>query len=680
MKIFFPYFKLLVPVKWRFILAIAAGVVYGISSGFGLPYMASKVFPLLFSSGQQGVVLAVNSDELQPQTLVLGSEEEFNLGHKLYKQTASGEFVNLPEGTLLTAKGEYVLPGSDETLSMTELSYLSGDEYIPVQPKLYMKTMQNGFEPITPGEAIEPDGWLVFWSVMMLPGVFLIRGLSGFTNTYQITYCGNYILETLRMNVFTKLQRLDLAFFQSHGSGDLLTRIMTESARLQQMLTSTANDLIKQPVTFIAAVTSLVYLSIQQKEFVFVLVCFAVIPAAIFPIRKLSKRMLERMRVGAKGEGHLGNCVQENLMAARDIRAFNLEEKEISKFKEILDDFFTMIMKMTKYRAMIHPSVEFITALGVSIAIYYSAQNGLTLEKVLPLIFALYMSYEPIKRMGMLQNQLVLGAVAVERLEEILRAEEGVKDPEQAKDLPELEGRISFSNVTFNYEAGAPALDNVSVEINSDEIVALVGPSGAGKSTFTHLISRSYEYQEGVIEFDGMDVRDYRLHDIRKNVSVVSQDPYLFNDTVANNIRLGKLDATDEEIREAARLAHCHEFIEHLPAGYDTIVGEKATRLSGGQRQRLAIARAFLKNSPIIILDEATSALDAESEQAVQGALEDLVKGRTTLIIAHRFSSIKIAHRILVFDGGDIVAQGSHEELMESSDLYRNLHEKQILE
>ncbi|MFC4991181.1 ABC transporter ATP-binding protein [Rubritalea tangerina] len=515
---------------------------------------------------------------------------------------------------------------------------------------------------------------------MMLPAVFFVRGLSGFVNTYQITYCGNFILERLRMDVFTKLQALDLAFFQRHGSGDLMTRIMTESARLQQMLTSTANDLIKQPVTFIAAVFSLVYLSIQQSEFVFILVCFAVIPACIFPIRKLSKRMLERMRVGAKGEGEIGNCVQENLMATRDVRAFNLEEREISKFKTLLDGFFTMIMKMTKYRSMIPPSVEFITALGVSVAIFYSAQNGLTLEMVLPLIFALYMSYEPIKRMGMLQNQLVLGAVAIERLEEILKAEEGVKDPENPKVLPEIAGEISFSNVTFNYEKGTPALDNVSVDINSDEIVALVGPSGAGKSTFTHLISRSYEHQGGVIAFDGLDVRDYKLHDVRANVSVVSQDPYLFNDTVENNIRLGKLDATEEEIRIAARLAHCHNFIEELPQGYHTMVGEKATRLSGGQRQRLAIARAFLKNSPILILDEATSALDAESEQAVQGALEDLVKGRTTLIIAHRFSSIKIAHRILVFDAGKIVAQGSHDELMASSDLYRNLHEKQLLE
>jgi len=668
------------PVKWRFALAIIAGIVYGVSSGFGLPYMSAKVFPLLFSSSQQGITLAVSSDELQPTHFELGAEEDFNLGHKLYKKSEAGDFESLPQGTILSADGTYYDKVNEEPRPMEGLYFLQDEKYVEIKPRLYFKTTQQDYKALSIDAEEQDNGWFLFGVVMMLPAVFLVRGLSGFINTYQITYCGNFILEQLRMDVFCKLQRLDLAFFQRHGSGDLLTRIMVESARLQQMLTSASNDLIKQPVTFLAAVSSLIYLSIQQKEFAFILVCFAVIPAAIYPVRLLSKRMLEKMRLGAHGEGQLGNCVQENLMAVRDIRMFNLEDREKTKFKEILDGFFKMIMKMTKYRSIIAPSVEFITALGVSVAIYYAAKNGLTLEKVLPLIFALYMSYEPIKRIGQLQNQLVLGAVAVERLEEILKAEVSVVDPVKPKILPELEGRINFSNVTFNYEEGKPALNNVTVEIKPDEIVALVGPSGAGKSTFTHLISRSYEYQDGVVSFDGLDIRDYKLHDIRANVSVVSQDPYLFNDSVENNIRLGKLDATDKEIYEAARLAHCHEFIEHLPQGYQTVVGEKATRLSGGQRQRLAIARAFLKDAPIIILDEATSALDAESEQAVQGALEELVRGRTTLIIAHRFSSIKIAQRILVFDGGGIVAEGSHDELMLSSPLYNNLHKKQVLE
>jgi subfamily B ATP-binding cassette protein MsbA len=680
MKVFLPYFKLMMPVKWRFILAIVAGVIYGISSGFGLPFMASKVFPLLFSSSQQGITLAVASDELNPTHFELGKEEDFNLGDKLYKKSKTNDFVALPAGTVLSADGTYHLKGEDTRFPIEGLFFETNGEYKEIQPILYFKTTQQEYKPLSLKADTKNDGWLLFGSVMMLPAVFLVRGVFGFINTYQITYCGNFVLEELRTSVFDQLQRLDLDFFQKHGSGDILTRIMTESSRLQLMLTSASNDLIKQPITFLAAVGSLIYLSIQQKEFAFVLVCFAVIPAAIYPVRKLSKRMLEKMRVGAKGEGDLGNCVQENLMAVRDVRSFNLEERELNKFKVILHDFFTMIMKMTKYRSIIGPSVEFITALGVSVAIYYAAKNGLTLEMVLPLIFALYMSYEPIKRIGQLQNQLVLGAVAVERLEEILRAEVKVKGPENPKPIPQIIGRINFSNVTFNYEEGKPALNDVSVEIKPNEIVALVGPSGAGKSTFTHLISRSYEYEKGVISFDNMDVRDFSLHDIRANVSVVSQDPYLFDDSVENNIRLGNLDATDEEIREAARLAHCHEFIEQLPLGYQTVVGEKATRLSGGQRQRLAIARAFLKNSPILILDEATSALDAESEQAVQGALEELVRGRTTLIIAHRFSSIKIAHRILVFDGGEISAEGSHEQLLESSSLYKSLHQKQLLD
>ena len=694
MKKFIPYFKLLIPVKWRFALAISAGIIYGVASGFGLPFMTYKVFPILFSSDSQGVVVAVKSKPIDVDGLStinfkkykaehfdLGVQEDFALPGKLFRKEADSAYKTLPEGSRYHSDGYVELPDQSR-ISLGELFFEKEGEYRALDNSLYLKNSKGEYNIVASGESIAPNKWTLFWSVMMLPGVFLIRGVFGYINTYQITYCGSFVLEQIRSKTFRKMQRLDLAFFQRHGSGDLMTRLMTEAARLQQMLTAASNDLIKQPVTFLGALAALIWLSIQQKEVIFILICLGIIPVMIFPLRKLTKRMLDRMRKGAIGEGELGNRVQENLMAVRDIRSFNLEDREVSRFENALQGFFRMMMKMTKYRALVTPTVEVITAAGISLAIFMSSQNGLTLEKVLPLIMALYMSYEPLKRMGQLQNQLVLGAVAIERIEGILNAPEGVKDPVNPKPLPPIEGAISFKDLTFNYEQGQkgmPALDQINVEIKPDEVIALVGPSGAGKSTFTHLISRTYEFNDGELLFDGHDVHEHRLHDIRGQVSVVSQDPYLFNESVMNNIRLGRLDASEAEIREAARLAHCQDFIDELPQKYETVVGEKATRLSGGQRQRLAIARAFLKNAPILILDEATSALDAESEQAVQGALEQLVKGRTTLIIAHRFSSIQIATRILVFDKGRIAGDGTHEELMQTLPLYQELYSKQML-
>ncbi len=653
-------------------------VIYGLSSGFGLPFMMAKVFPLIFTSDQQGVVVAVRSSENSSRYVEIGRQSMFHMSDNLLLQSADGEWQPVPEGTTVNVNGYCKMPSGKE-FNLSALRVKDGDELVPVEPKLYTKNEQSKFIPLISDQDSKPSFWFLFWTAMMLPGVFLVRGVAGFINTYQITYCGSYILEHIRMKVFSKLQDMDLDFFQKHKSGDLMTRIMTEAARLQQMLTSTSNDLIKQPIIFLGALGSLIYLSFQQKEFVFILACLAIIPIAIFPIRKLSKLMLVKMRMGAKGEGHLGACLQENLMAVRDVRHFNLKEHQNGKFGTMLHEFFKTIMKVTKYRAIITPSVEIITAFGITFAIFYSSQKGLSLEQVLPLMFALYMCYEPIKRMGQLQSQLVLGTVAIERLEQILKAEPNLKPTEDPIPLPTIEGGITFEDVSFRYEADSLALNDVNLRINPGEVIALVGPSGAGKSTFTHLVTRTHEYHAGRILFDGEDIRKYSIEDVRSQVSVVSQDPYLFDDTVMNNILMGNLNASEEEVYKAAEQAQCVEFIDKLPKGYNTIVGEKATRLSGGQRQRLAIARAFLKDSAIIVLDEATSALDAESEQKVQSALAELVKGKTVLIIAHRFSSIKIANRILVFNEGKVVDDGDHDTLYENNVLYKDLYNKQLL-
>lgn len=662
--------------KGRFAIAIIAGIIYGLASGFGLPFMTAKVFPLIFSSDQKGITIAVKDKGLKDVYHPITTFEEFPSSNNLYyKVDESSEVLKLPAETTLSVTGELGLEG--KITSYHSIYYKDADTALTeVEPDVYLAKKDGKYVKITSDEFKRDDNYLLL-AVLMLPLVFLIRGIAGYINTYFITYCGQYVLEKIRGLVFRKFQSLDLAYFQKRGTGDLMTRLMIQTTRLQQMTTVTSNDLIKQPVALLSAIGALVYLAIQSKALIFIVICVVVIPITLIPVRRFSKMMLKRMRSGATGETKLGSCLQENITAVSDIRSFNLEEKEIGKFEGIMASYFKHIMGMTKYRALLPPAVELITAVGISFAIYYSAQYGMKFETVIPLIVALYMSYEPLKKLARLQTQIVMGTVAIEMLDGILHAEEKIKDPEEPKLLPDLKGGITLNKVSFKYDRGPKVLKNVSVKIQPGEIVALVGPSGAGKSTFTHLISRTYELTKGQLYFDENNVIEHRLKDLRAQVAVVSQDPYLFDDTIKNNIRLGKLDATDEEIHSAAEKANCMDFINKLPKKMDMVCGEKATRLSGGQKQRLAIARAFLKDAPILVLDEATSALDAESEQKVQAALAELVKGRTTLIIAHRFSSIKIANRILVFNHGEIVADGAHEDIIESSELYKELYIKQ---
>ena len=322
---------------------------------------------------------------------------------------------------------------------------------------------------------------------------------------------------------------------------------------------------------------------------------------------------------------------------------------------------------------------EIIAACSISFAVYQAAEAQLDQDTVIALVGALYFAYDPIKKLGKINNRVKEGTAGLARLEEVWQAPIEVADPAFPQRLGRVRGEVRFSDVTFGYN-DAPVLRNISFTAEPGETIALVGPSGAGKSSLVNLIPRFYDTDIGTVFVDGHDVRDVRLSELRENIAVVSQEPILFNDTIYNNILIGKLDATREEVLEAARRASALEFIEALDEGWETLVGERGGRLSGGQRQRIAVARAFLRNAPILILDEATSALDTESEAQIQQSLEELVNGRTTFMIAHRFSSIRTATRILVFDAGKIVADGPHEEIYERCPLYRGLYDQQSME
>jgi subfamily B ATP-binding cassette protein MsbA len=407
------------------------------------------------------------------------------------------------------------------------------------------------------------------------------------------------------------------------------------------------------------------------------LASLAIVPACVFPVRFIGKKLLRRAEENQRLLGDISDLASQNLSAAREVRAFGLEEKEIGIFRQTTQRLFRIQLKVVKYSQILSPSIEVIASLGIAFSLYYAYFAGITLAVFVSILGALFVCYEPMKKLGGLHGQMTKGAASLNRIEEILHAPVAIADPAQPLTVGRLRGDVAFENVSFAYKANEPVLRAVDAAIPAGTVCALVGPSGAGKSTFANLVPRFYETTSGRVTIDGHDIRSFRLADLRRNIAVVSQDPVLFNDTIYANLLLGRADATRAEVEQAARDAFAHDFIQKLPQGYETMVGERGALVSGGQKQRIALARAFLRNAPILILDEATSALDSDSEAAIQAALKKLVVGKTVFIIAHRFSTIRDATKILVFDQGRIAATGTHAELYATSTLYKSLFDRQ---
>jgi subfamily B ATP-binding cassette protein MsbA len=523
----------------------------------------------------------------------------------------------------------------------------------------------------------KPEGMALILLLSSIPLAFTLRALGGFLNAYYMAYAGMHVLERLRIMVFEKIQHLPLAFFHKNNAGDLMSRVMGDTGQLQTALVKVVNSLVKEPATLFSALGFLIYLTISESEVAFMLIALATVPACVLPIRAIGTRILKKSRQAQQQAGELNNVLNENLSAVREVRAYNLETREINRFSAAVRKLFKLALKTVKYDKMLSPLIELTTAFALSFSLYVAVQKNIQPEVIAAILTALYMCYEPIKKLGGVSNTIRKAQASLDRLEYVLHTDDTVPEADNPKPLHAVTGEICFNNVTFSYD-NEVALNNVNVKIEPNQAIALVGPSGAGKTTFANLVPRFYDAIEGTITLDGVDIRELSKADLRSQIALVSQESLLFSDTIANNIRLSKPDATLDEVKEAARMAHAHDFIEAFEESYETMVGERGSRLSGGQRQRIAIARAFLKNAPIIILDEPTSALDAESEHNIQAALEGLSKGRTVIIIAHRFSTIQHADRILVFNDGSIIAQGTHTELYQSNPLYTSLYDKQV--
>ncbi len=517
--------------------------------------------------------------------------------------------------------------------------------------------------------------WLIAASV---PVLFLLRAISGFLNSYYVQLTGVRILEAVRLDYFRKLQFLPLSYLQRKTTGDLVSRGLADTAQLQFTLSLMANDGVKQPMQLIAALGFLGWQAFKTDGALLVLVCLAIVPLTVLPVHYVGKKIVKRAAQMQSELGDVSAHFIENLSAAREVRAFGLEQREISRFGKATGRLVVAQMKIVKYAQALTPAIELVSAIGIAATLVFAYRAGVKWDTFLAIIMALYLCYEPIKKIGYLNTELNRGTASLDRLEHVLHEPLTITDPPAPVPVTRLRGHIVFNDVTFAYGEN-PALKNINVDIPPGTVCALVGPSGAGKSTFANLVPRFFDAAAGSVRIDGLDVRTMRLADLRRNIALVSQEPVLFNDTIYNNLALGAAVATRDEILAAARDAHAHEFIVGLEGGlgYFTLVGERGGRLSSGQKQRIAIARAFLRNAPILILDEATSALDSDSEAAVQDALRKLVVGKTVFIIAHRFSTIRDASMILVFDKGEIVAQGNHASLYAGNALYKSLYDRQ---
>src|SRR5581483_6467504 len=413
-----------------------------------------------------------------------------------------------------------------------------------------------------------------------------------------------------------------------------------------------------------------------------VAVCLVTVPLCVFPIRYVGKKLVQRTEILQSHGDSITDRFTENLAGVKEVRAFGLEDYETQRFAGLSRMMVRAQMKVAKYAQALTPTIEIISAIGIAFTFVYAYRLRLDLASFISIITALYISYNPIKRLGAINNELKRGGVSLQRLEEVLNEPNTIADPPNPVTVTRLRGEIAFIGATFAYKKKeeTPALRDVTVRIPAGAICALVGPSGAGKTTFANLVPRFYDVTAGMVTIDGIDLRAMRTADLRRNIAIVSQDPVLFNETLYNNLLVGRPDATREEVMAAARDAYAHDFIMNLlPQGYDTVVGERGSQLSGGQKQRVAIARAFLRNAPLLILDEATSALDSESEAAIQAALKKLVIGKTVIIIAHRFSTIRDATMILVFDRGRVIGEGNHARLYQSNPLYKSLYDGQAV-
>ncbi len=523
-------------------------------------------------------------------------------------------------------------------------------------------------------------GEMTLWAAaLFVPLVMVVRGMATYFNSFLLTKAGMVMLTRMRDDVFARLQWLSFSFHDRHNRGEMMTTVLQYTAAVQQQMVTVMNDLVIQPLTLAAAVGYLVYAALSNDESAILLGNLLLTVGVIPLVRFVGKRLIKQARKLLEGMNIITSTVEETLSAQREVRAFNLQARQEEQLNFFIRHYNRLLLRMTAWHQGLSPAIEIVSALALSYSLYRGCSDGLTLDQFTAIAFAFYFCYDPIKKLASVSAQCSVMSQYICRINEVLDAVDETPEPAEPQHLPvPTPGAVAFDHVSFSYSPEATVLKDISVQVPAGQVVALVGPSGSGKTTFINLICRFYDPQQGSVSIDGVDVRKLSRAERTQSIALVSQFSALFRDSIRENIRLGRPGATDEEVRQAGDRARVTEFADAFPEGYGRMLSEGGGGLSGGQRQRVSVARAFLRNAPILILDEATSALDMRSEAYIQQALDELAKGHTTFVIAHRFSTIRMAQRILVFEEGRIVADGSHQELYENCVLYRGLYDEQV--
>jgi subfamily B ATP-binding cassette protein MsbA len=507
--------------------------------------------------------------------------------------------------------------------------------------------------------------------------LFLFKGIFEYGQAYLMNYVGLRIVADIREKLYNHLQTLSLSFFTKTPTGVLISRITNDVNLIQGSVSNAITGLVKDAFTVIGLIGVVIY-----RDWKLALMALFIFSLVIIPIKEFGKRLRKFSRKSQQRMGSITTFLHETIAGNRIVKAFNMEDYEKRRFAEENNRFFKIVFKRVKVRALSHPLMELLGGIAVAIIIwvggYRVIRGELTPGAFFSFMTALFMLYAPIRDLNKVNLEVQEGLAAAIRVFELLDTTPEIKEEEGAIPLPPVSTGVDFQDIIFKY-GEETVLKDISLHVNVGEVIALVGMSGAGKTSLVNLLPRFYDVEKGRILIDGHDIRKVTFKSLRDQIALVTQQTILFNDTIRNNIAYGNIHGcSDQEIIEAAKAAHAHDFIMKLPEGYDTLIGEQGVKLSGGERQRLSIARALLKNAPILILDEATSSLDSDSETEVQKALDQLMKGRTVFVIAHRLSTIRNAHRIIVLSDGQVVEQGNHTELIALNGEYRRLYDLQF--
>lgn len=568
------------------------------------------------------------------------------------------------------------------------MGYTIAHSLVSVTVFIVLNGMQNQSHVVIGGAPTTVSGWLskfnfpafqvptIQFSSSLVPfivvGVFVIRGIFDYVSNYQMAAVGLRAVRKVRDDLYSHLVRLSMDFYSRKRIGELMSRTMNDVVTIQSGVTDVVVDLVKQPFVILFNIPFLIFWGGP-----FSLIAFVVFPMGVLPIIWLGRKIKSTQRRIQERAADINSAMQETFSGISVVKAFNMESYEIHKFEALNKRGFDFLKRAVRLTTVQRPMVEILGAVGIAFAIWYGIRI-LPLDRFASFLTTLFLFYEPLKKLSKVNATVQQALASGDRIFELMDEPSRIQNPVNGILLDHRITSVEYKDVSFEYESGSTVLEKICLNVKAGEVVAIVGSSGSGKTSLVNLLLRFYDPSQGSVEINGVDIRRYDLVSFREQIGIVTQETFLFNTSVFENIAYGRLSASLDEVRDAARAAYADEFIHDLPNRYGTIIGDRGVRLSGGQRQRLAIARAVLKNPPILILDEATSQLDTESERQVQQALEHLMAGRTVFVIAHRLSTVQNADRIIVLDEGKLVQSGTNESLLREGGIYKRLYDLQF--